>query len=327
MEDLERFREEIQEIDNQIFSLISKRMKVSEKIGIYKASHGIPIRNKEIEEEIITSYRLEEGSIGEEISQALIKYSCAAQEMTPVLNPQNIAVIGGKGAMGQWAVRYFQSRGHMVHIFDKEDLLDRVDDADVIVIATPIEDTAAIIQRLVELQVQALVFDIASLKGPLISAISAARSKGLKISSIHPMFGPDVEMLVDQTIVICGEDNGVSKLFEQTCAKLTFVPLEEHDRLICYISALTHMINYLFAGTLSKTDIDHSIGTRTFKMQLNVARRIYSNNPALFYQILSDNPYSEEMIGHIEEYLKIYKDIDRESFLTLFKKSASNILP
>lgn len=326
MDDLENFRQEIQEIDQQLFFLISERMKVSQKIGAYKTAKQIPIRNKAIEEAIIETHRSKEGELGKEIAEVLIKYSCAAQEKEPTKQPLDIAVIGGKGAMGRWAERYFLSRGHRAIVIDKHESLDPAVKADVIVLATPIDQTPTIIDQLTSMSVPGLAFDLASIKDPLIPSIYRAQKAGIRMTSIHPMFGPDRDALVDQTILVCGEDFGVSELFNQTCVQLEHIPIEEHDRLICYISALTHLINYLFAETLSECNFDLTIGTLSFKMQLNVAKRVFSNNPDLFYEILSTNRHSKDMLGHLENLIKTYKEINRETFHTHFEKSASKIL-
>ena len=51
---LEKMREEIGSIDNEIFHLISQRMKISENIGVLKKEHNIPVLQAQRWKEIIT---------------------------------------------------------------------------------------------------------------------------------------------------------------------------------------------------------------------------------------------------------------------------------
>ncbi len=52
MEKLLEYRQEIEEIDSQLIELLSKRMKLSSKIGEYKRCNGLPVYDPKREEEL-----------------------------------------------------------------------------------------------------------------------------------------------------------------------------------------------------------------------------------------------------------------------------------
>ena len=52
MDKLQEYRKEIEEIDQQLFELLCKRMNVSSKIGQYKKEANLPIFDAKREEEL-----------------------------------------------------------------------------------------------------------------------------------------------------------------------------------------------------------------------------------------------------------------------------------
>lgn len=50
---LEKLREEIREVDDQILKLVSKRLELVKKIGEIKRKRGLPIVDSNVEKEVI----------------------------------------------------------------------------------------------------------------------------------------------------------------------------------------------------------------------------------------------------------------------------------
>lgn len=68
---MEKFRKEINKIDEQILQLICKRLKCSAKIGEIKKKEGLPILNRKRESEIYQ--KLEKMSVQKKIDPKYIK--------------------------------------------------------------------------------------------------------------------------------------------------------------------------------------------------------------------------------------------------------------
>jgi chorismate mutase/prephenate dehydrogenase len=64
---------------------------------------------------------------------------------------------------------------------------------DVIVVATPLGATDAILKHLALRRPPGVIFYVESLKSPLRAGLLALKSHGLKVTSVHTMFGPDTE--------------------------------------------------------------------------------------------------------------------------------------
>lgn len=79
MNNLETLRNEINDIDSQIFQLLNLRHSVVKKIGQYKKENNIPVldqsREKIIETKIKTNYQGEEGEYINQIYKAVMNQS------------------------------------------------------------------------------------------------------------------------------------------------------------------------------------------------------------------------------------------------------------
>ena len=63
-----------------------------------------------------------------------------------------------------------------------------------------------------------------------------AAAQGVEIRSLHPMFGPEASVYGRNILICdCGSQTAMDKaalLFDRTGAKMTRIPVEEHDELM-----------------------------------------------------------------------------------------------
>ncbi len=64
-----------------------------------------------------------------------------------------------------------------------------------IVLATPLGATTPLLEILARRAPRGLIFDLGSLKTPLRAGLDALAKAGCRVTSLHPMFGPDTELL------------------------------------------------------------------------------------------------------------------------------------
>ena len=167
--------------------------------------------------------------LADEIITTLIRASLTHQERDRVVaegkgGGRRALVIGGEGKMGGWFVDFFSSQGFLTVIADPgvtpgpgrcKDWRQAGTDYDVIVVATPMATSGEILAALAELKPAGLIFDIGSLKSPLKHGIAALRKAGCKVASLHPMFGPDTELLSGRHLIFvdtgCAEATAEAK--------------------------------------------------------------------------------------------------------------------
>lgn len=252
----------------------------------------------------------------------LIRDSLAVQERARVQaaaggDGRTALVIGGHGRMGRWFARFLGTQGFAVEVADPgEPPPDRTwghreaweagaVDHDVVVVAAPLAASGEILEALADRAPTGLVFDIGSLKTPLADGLRRLREAGVRVASVHPMFGPDTRLLSNRHVIFA--DAGVPAataearaLFDDTMAIRVDMGLEEHDRLIAYVLGLSHALNVAFFTALEGSGEDAPrlarLSSTTFDAQLDVASLVARDNPALYFEIQKLNAFGMESL-------------------------------
>ena len=314
---IKELREELNRVDSRLVELAASRQQIVSEIGRVKQDQGRQLRDFRREREVIERVRSRAGVLGldpslaEALLKSLIEASLTRQEIERGRlagrgRGKSSLVIGGAGLMGRWLVEFLDNQGFDVQVSDPEDSGHSVDwrkaalGTDVIVVATPILPSAEIISELARTETGALVFDIASIKTPLIKPLRSAAQAGLNVCSLHPMFGPDTRLLSGRNVLVMdvGCPSAVEEarmLFADTMAEVRQIDLEDHDRLIALVLGLSHAVNIAFFTALEQSGMEAGqlagISSTTFKRQLNIARDVAGENPDLYYEIQHLNDY------------------------------------
>ncbi len=335
MKKIASLRKKVKAIDRGIIRMIYERLSLTEKIGKEKKKLGLPLRDWSVEKQVIKNsldyakkLGLDKNLVGPIITK-IIEYARIRQEEIDYSaytgDREDILIIGGLGAMGRWFTNFFQNQGHKVSICDVRDngpkgipyyrnLRTALKDKSCVLISTPLKIVPEVIEEIVRLKYQGIVFDIASVKAHLIPAVKLAIDNKIKITSIHPMFGPSCRTLTDKIICLCScgcivADKKVLSFFRDTASTLINLSFDEHDRLVAYVLGLSHFINILFIKTLVDSGYNYEdfqkIASTTFGLQLRTAVTVIRENPALYYEIQSLNPYQLELFSNLQEKIDI----------------------
>jgi len=313
-------------LDRQLLALIAQRQAVSREVARVKQETGVPTRDYQREREVIMAARASAAELGvspalaENVLRLLIRSSLTTQEQASVAaqgagSGQRALVIGGAGKMGRWFVEFLLSQGFAVDVVDPAGApagaraissLHASDlGHDFIVLATPLGATDAILRELAARRPPGVVFDVGSLKSPLRGGLLALKSHGCQVTSIHPMFGPDTELLSGRHVVFVDLGSAaalerVRRLFAPTMVEQVVMSLDEHDRLIAYVLGLSHALNIAFftalAGSGEAAPRLAKMSSTTFDAQLDVAAKVAQESPDLYFEIQSLNDYGAESL-------------------------------
>src|SRR5580658_5112930 len=219
---LEELRRRLDELDEQLLQIIAQRQSTSREIARVKRATGFPTRDYGREREVIVGAREQAAKLGvspdlaETFMRLLIRSSLTTQEQASVVahgsgSGQRALVIGGAGKMGAWFAAFLSSQGFDVEIADPrapkdgpKSIADWNESSlthDYIVVATPLGATERILQQLAVRKPPGVVLDLGSLKSPLRAGLTALRSAGVAVTSIHPMFGPNTELLSGRHVI------------------------------------------------------------------------------------------------------------------------------
>jgi chorismate mutase / prephenate dehydrogenase len=348
IEKLRALRDQLDLTDVKLIQTIAERQAIVAEIGRVKETGGKQLRDFKREAEVLLKVRNAASThaldpkLAEEVMKLLIGASLTQQERKRIRNAQlgdakRALVLGGNGKMGRWFTEFLDALGFSVEIYDPTGAPDgfaAVDNwqasaltVDLIVLATPLGKTAQALDELVNIPSNALIVDIASVKSPLLDTLQNAAAKGLKICSIHPMFGPDTQLLSDRHVLLMnvGNDAAVLEaraLFAATSAEIVEVPLQQHDELIAFVLGLSHAINIVFAKALTNSGAAApmlaTLSSTTFDRQLKIASSVASENPKLYFEIQALNQSREHSLQALEQALVEFTQLVRTNDETGF---------
>ena len=351
---LDELRQRLSAVDTEFVKLIAERQRIVAEVSAHKIKSGTPTRDYEREREVLSGVQRQSADLGLDpdvavsIMRLLIRSSLTQQEQIRVSTESSGAgkralVIGGAGKMGGWLADFLTSQEFELQIADPvkadvrhqqiRDWRDSPLDHDLIVVAAPIKVTADILAELAQRRPTGLILDVGSLKTPLKGSLDRLVTAGCRVTSIHPMFGPDTRLLSGRHIIFI--DVGVPdateeahKLFASTMVERVDMSLEEHDRLIGYVLGLSHALNLAFftvlAGSGELMPRLKQLSSTTFDAQLGVASRVAGDNPYLYYEIQALNDYGEAPLDALVSATQQVRDLidsgDEKGFVALMEQ-------
>ena len=351
---LDELRAALSDLDGELLELVARRKTLSEQVASVKRATGRATRDFARERDVILRGRREaerlglEPDLAESLLRQLIQSSLATQEAARVAaqgqgTGKRALVIGGRGKMGGWFAEFLSSQGFQVTIADPRGAppgFDQLDDwqdddldSELIVLATPLSATAEILKQLAARAPRGLIFDLGSLKTPLRGGLDALARAGCRVTSLHPMFGPDTQLLSGRHVIFIdmGDPGALQEaqdLFASTMAERVVMSLDEHDRLIAYVLGLSHALNIAFFTALADSGEAAPrlarLSSTTFDAQTEVASHVAAESPDLYFEIQSLNEYGGESLlalqQAVERLLAAVRTKDAAAFTALMNR-------
>jgi prephenate dehydrogenase len=265
-----------------------------------------------------------------------------------------VAVLGASGGMGAFFARYFLEKGEEVSGSDPrkgrtaatsvgrrvsmhETNAGAAKGCDVTMIAVPMEATLTVAREVAgKLKPGSTLVEMSSVKGTTLPALGKLLGKRVALLSIHPLFGPALQSTRGMKIAVIVEGERGADHTKVALAKTLFpeariIPMSrrEHDRTMATVLSLTHLLNIVYAATVSRflTPAEFmKVSTPNSSMQLTLAEAILAQDPDLSYAILAGNRYSKDVgraaSRELKRLLAMVEGHDREAFEERFSKLA-----
>jgi chorismate mutase/prephenate dehydrogenase len=325
---LDELRQHLNGLDRRLLELIAERQHTSREIARVKQATGHATRDYGREREVILGARARATELGvpadaaEAFMRLLIRSSLTTQEQASVAargsgSGQRALVIGGAGKIGGWFAQFLASQGFAVEIADPAggpgvlaDWRSSALEHDYIVVATPLGLTDGILRELSVRRPAGVIFDVGSLKSPLRGGLEALRAAGVRATSLHPMFGPDTELLSGRHVIFIDLAAGdalerARALFAPTMVEQVVMGLDEHDRLIAYVLGLSHALNIAFFTALAQSGESAprlvQLSSTTFDAQFDIASNVAQESPELYFEIQRLNDYGAESLDALAQ--------------------------
>jgi chorismate mutase/prephenate dehydrogenase len=347
-ESLKDLRDKIRMLDLELVALAAQRVVLARRVADIKSRQGISTVDYAQERAVLDRARSaarEQGldpRVAEDLFTRLIRASVSAQVEERIRSAalgagQSAVVIGGAGRMGRWLRRFLAALGYTTGVIDpaaspEDDALARqlLPRAELVMCSVPPAAIAHVYDELAANLPAGVVVDIASIKTPVIRPIRTLQRAGVRVASIHPMFGPSAVLLRDADVVICDTGDAeatlmIERLFQPTTARLVRLDLADHDRIMADLLSLAHATAIAFS--LSLPPAEHPVHSTTFQALEALAAAVVRESPEVYYEIQAGNPHSMEALERLrtglDRIVAAIKNHDLEEFQSMFDEGQS----
>ncbi|KGJ99138.1 bifunctional chorismate mutase/prephenate dehydrogenase [Thalassotalea sp. ND16A] len=338
---LQQCRDEIDQIDQQLVELLSKRREVTARVGELKSQVGMPIFAPQREQQLLAKLRKQ--ALSKQVSPQLVEdifrrimrdsYSSQDEQGYQCIKPDagKVVVIGGNGQLGQVFVDLFSRTGYDVAIIEKDDWQQAEQTfahAGLVIVAVPINLTELVIGKLATLPDDCILADITSIKDKPLTAMLAVH-KG-PVVGLHPMFGPDVTGFIKQTIIVCHgrEQQQYQWLLEQFAVwgALNYtVSAKEHDDAMAMVQVMRHFSTVSYGYHLMQENVELeqllAMSSPIYRLELAMVGRLFAQDPNLYTEIIFSNPDNVVMMKRFaNRFLELLTSVEKGDKLDFIDK-------
>jgi prephenate dehydrogenase len=235
----------------------------------------------------------------------------------------SVGIIGGTGGMGRWFADLLQKEGYPVLISSRKTAMSIADIAkrcQVVVVSVPISATARIIKQVGPMLTEdQLLMDLTSLKKEPVDLMLACSKAD--VIGCHPLFGPALADASGQNVVLCpARGNHWLPWLNNIWKKNGLVVLErtpeEHDALMAIVQALNHLNTISLGLAIAETGIElteiNKFSTPIFQTKIGIVKKIFTESPELYADIITGNPDTEKMLDIYEKALVTLRQAVKE---------------
>ena len=338
---LKALREQIDALDSQLVDLLAQRAAVTKQVGEFKSQSGMPIYAPDREAELIAKRKQEAQAQGvppaliEDLLRRIMRDSYQTQHKNYVCCKPDIGkivVVGGAGALGNIFVDMFQRSDYQVEILEHEDWPNAdaiLNGAGLVLVAVPIKFTEDVIAQLNNLPEHCILADVTSTKYRPLQAMLKAH-KG-PVVGLHPMFGPDVQSLVKQVVVVCNgrEEASYQWLIEQMRVwgvALHTTTAKQHDDAMAFIQVMRHFSSFVYgvhlAGENPELEQLIAFSSPIYRLELAMVGRLFAQDPQLYADIIFNNAESIALLkrfrDRFDDALTLVESGDKGEFIKRF---------
>ena len=222
-----------------------------------------------------------------------------------------VGIIGGTNGMGRWLADLLTTQGFTVHVTGRKTQMKAVDAAricDVVVISVPIAATSSVIAEVgPHVRKGQALMDLTSLKKEPVALM--LQYSEAEVVGCHPLFGPSVTEPSGHNIVLCrGRGDAwykwIKAIFEETGYTVLERTTGEHDRMMAIVQVLNHFNTIALGMAIAEAGTPLSevnqFSTPIFKTKMDIVKKIFTESPELYADIIAGNPDTNEVLQTYE---------------------------
>lgn len=334
---LEQLRQSIDECDESLLALLKKRQGLVEQLVAHKQASGEAVFVPEREQAIFQRMAARADDFGldtelvRDILQRIMRDSYTRQARIqkcitpqhkaspsigdqPLQSKKSICVIGGNGQLGGFFVEQFRLSGHSVCVLDRDDWADAehlLSNKDLVLLAVPIDDTDATIQRLSGLSADTLLADITSVKHQPLQQMLKVHSG--PVIGLHPMFGPGQSHMARQLLLYTtGRSpeaaDWLLRQFRQWGCYTESLDAEQHDAIMSTVQGLRHFVSFIAGWQLmvNGQSLDEllRVSSPIYRTELALIGRLFAQKPELYVDIWLKGEQTQSVLNAFGDCFK-----------------------
>lgn len=212
-----------------------------------------------------------------------------------------------------------------------ESLENGVKNADLIIVAIPVDATAKLLPIVLDLITdKQTVMDVGSTKSGIVEAIKN-HPKRNRYVAFHPMWGTEnsgpksaqIESFYGRAAVICDKEDSAEdafKLVEEIAKTLEmntiFMRSTDHDIHTAYISHISHITSYALANTVLEKEKEEDTIFQLASSGFSSTVRLAKSHPEMWVPIFKQNKENvlDVLNEHITQLRKFKSALEKENY-------------
>ena len=212
-----------------------------------------------------------------------------------------------------------------------ENLENGVKNADLIIVAIPVDATVKILPQILDLiSEKQTVMDVGSTKSGIVAAIKN-HPKRKRFVAFHPMWGTEnsgpksaqKESFSGRAAVICDKEDSAEDAFslvEKVAKTLEmntiFMASEAHDVHTAYISHISHITSYALANTVLEKEREEDTIFQLASSGFSSTVRLAKSHPEMWVPIFKQNKENvlDVLNEHITQLRKFKAALEKENY-------------
>ena len=209
-------------------------------------------------------------------------------------------------------------------------LLEAIDAADIILLATPIGAAEKLLPMILDRVVNQTVFDVGSTKKSICDIV-AIHPNRKRFVATHPMWGTEnsgpsaaiKEGFVNKATVICCKEESdedaaalVEKIYGILEMHLLYMNAADHDMHVAYISHIAHITSFALANTVLEKEKEEDAIFELASAGFESTVRLAKSNAAMWVPIFMQNRENvlDVLNEHIAQLRKFKSCLEKENY-------------
>jgi prephenate dehydrogenase len=184
-------------------------------------------------------------------------------------------------------------------------LQDAVQNSDLIIVATPVNTIANIVQQVLDLVTNQTVIDVGSTKSDILKQVINHPNRQNYVAC-HPMAGTEYSgpeaavsgLFNDKYVVICNQHDS-----DPARVELLYQEAEAHDMHVAYVSHISHISSFALAITVLNKEVDEDKIFELASTGFSSTVRLAKSSPKTWVPIFEQN--RDNVLEVLDEHISV----------------------